>query len=114
IIQAGNVNTGAFDPATAIIPRAKDAGAWLHVDGAFGLWAAASPRLAHLSAGAERADSWSTDGHKFLNVPYDSGIVFCARPEAHRRAMSVQAEYLVQSGEGGPRDQVDWTPEFSR
>ena len=112
--QAGEVNTGSFDPLGEIADAAAIAGAWLHVDGAFGLWAAASPRLAHLSAGAERADSWSTDGHKFLNVPYDSGIVFCARPEAHRRAMSVQAEYLVQSGEGGPRDQVDWTPEFSR
>jgi glutamate/tyrosine decarboxylase-like PLP-dependent enzyme len=112
--QAGEVNTGSFDPLGEIADAAAIAGAWLHVDGAFGLWAAASPRLAHLTAGAERADSWSTDGHKFLNVPYDSGIVFCARPEAHRRAMSVQAEYLVQSGEGGPRDQVDWTPEFSR
>jgi glutamate/tyrosine decarboxylase-like PLP-dependent enzyme len=112
--QAGEVNTGSFDPLAEVADAAEAAGAWLHVDGAFGLWAAASPRFAHLVAGAERADSWSTDGHKFLNVPYDSGIVFCAKPDAHRRAMSVQAEYLVQSGEGGPRDQVDWTPEFSR
>jgi glutamate/tyrosine decarboxylase-like PLP-dependent enzyme len=112
--QAGEVNTGSFDPLEEIADAAAAAGAWLHVDGAFGLWAAASPRFAHLVAGAERADSLSTDGHKLLNVPYDSGIVFCARPDAHRRAMSVQAEYLVQSGEGGPRDQVDWTPEFSR
>jgi glutamate/tyrosine decarboxylase-like PLP-dependent enzyme len=112
--QAGEVNTGSFDPFAEIADAAVAAGAWLHVDGAFGLWAAASPRFAHLVAGAERADSWSTDAHKWLNVPYDSGIVFCARPEPHRRAMSVQAEYLVQSGEGGPRDQVDWTPEFSR
>ena len=112
--QAGEVNTGSFDPFEEIADAAAAAGAWLHVDGAFGLWAAASPRFAHLVAGAERADSWSTDAHKWLNVPYDSGIVFCARPEPHRRAMSVQAEYLVQSGEGGPRDQVDWTPEFSR
>ena len=112
--QAGEVNAGSFDPFEEIADAAETAGAWLHVDGAFGLWAAASPRFAHLVAGAERADSWSTDGHKFLNVPYDSGIVFCAKPDAHRRAMSVQAEYLVQSGEGGPRDQVDWTPEFSR
>ncbi len=112
--QAGEVNAGSFDPFEEIADAAEAAGAWLHVDGAFGLWAAASPRFAHLVAGAERADSWSTDGHKFLNVPYDSGIVFCAKPDAHRRAMSVQAEYLVQSGEGGPRDQVDWTPEFSR
>jgi glutamate/tyrosine decarboxylase-like PLP-dependent enzyme len=112
--QAGEVNTGSSDPFEEIADTAEAAGAWLHVDGAFGLWAAASPRLAHLVAGAERADSWSTDGHKWLNVPYDSGIIFCAKPDAHRRAMSVQAEYLVQSGEGGPRDQVDWTPEFSR
>jgi glutamate/tyrosine decarboxylase-like PLP-dependent enzyme len=112
--QAGEVNTGSFDPLEEIADAAAAAGAWLHVDGAFGLWAAASPRFAHLVRGAERADSWATDGHKWLNVPYDSGIVFCAKPDAHRRAMSVQAEYLVQSGEGGPRDQVDWTPEFSR
>jgi len=112
--QAGEVNTGSFDPLEEIADAAAAAGAWLHVDGAFGIWAAASPRFAHLVRGAERADSWATDGHKWLNVPYDSGIVFCAKPDAHRRAMSVQAEYLVQSGEGGPRDQVDWTPEFSR
>jgi glutamate/tyrosine decarboxylase-like PLP-dependent enzyme len=112
--QAGEVNTGSFDPFADVADAAERAGAWLHVDGAFGLWAAASPRFVHLVAGAERADSWSTDGHKFLNVPYDSGIVFCAKPEAHRRAMSIHADYLVHAGEGGPRDQMDWTPEFSR
>jgi glutamate/tyrosine decarboxylase-like PLP-dependent enzyme len=112
--QAGEVNTGSFDPFEEIAEAAQAAGAWLHVDGAFGLWAAASPRFAHLTAGAERADSWSTDGHKWLNVPYDSGIVLCARPEAHRRAMSVYADYLIHADEGGPRDQMDWTPEFSR
>jgi glutamate/tyrosine decarboxylase-like PLP-dependent enzyme len=112
--QAGEVNTGSFDPFEEIADAAEAAGAWLHVDGAFGLWAAASPRFAHLTAGAQRADSWSTDGHKWLNVPYDSGIVLCARPEAHRRAMSVHADYLVFGAEGGPRDQMDWTPEFSR
>jgi glutamate/tyrosine decarboxylase-like PLP-dependent enzyme len=112
--QAGEVNTGSFDPFEEIADAAEAAGAWLHVDGAFGLWAAASPRFAHLTAGAERADSWSTDGHKWLNVPYDSGIVLCARPEAHRRAMSVYADYLVHAEKGGPRDQMDWTPEFSR
>jgi glutamate/tyrosine decarboxylase-like PLP-dependent enzyme len=112
--QAGEVNTGSFDPLEDIADAADEAGAWLHVDGAFGLWAAASPRLAHLTAGAERADSWSTDGHKWLNVPYDSGIVLCARSEAHRRAMSVYADYLIHADEGGPRDQMDWTPEFSR
>jgi glutamate/tyrosine decarboxylase-like PLP-dependent enzyme len=112
--QAGEVNTGSFDPLDEIADAAEAAGAWLHVDGAFGLWAAASPRFAHLTKGAERADSWSTDGHKWLNVPYDSGIVLCARPDAHRRAMGVRAEYLVHADEGGPRDEVDWTPEFSR
>ena len=112
--QAGEVNTGAFDPLGEIADAAVEAGAWLHVDGAFGLWAAASPKLAHLVAGAERADSWAVDGHKWLNVPYDSGIAFCARPEVHRAAISATAEYLVRAEAGGPRDQVDWTPEFSR
>jgi glutamate/tyrosine decarboxylase-like PLP-dependent enzyme len=112
--QAGEVNTGSFDPLDEIADAAAQAGAWLHVDGAFGLWAAASPRFAHLMKGAQRADSWSVDGHKWLNVPYDSGIALCAHPEAHRRAMGVRAEYLIQSEEGGPRDEVDFTPEFSR
>ncbi|HZT45317.1 MAG TPA: aminotransferase class V-fold PLP-dependent enzyme [Gaiellaceae bacterium] len=112
--QAGEVNTGAFDSFAEIAAAAAEAGAWLHVDGAFGLWAAASPRFAHLVAGAERADSWSVDAHKWLNVPYDSGIVLCAHPEPHRRAMGAQAEYLVHAETGGPRDQLDWTPEFSR
>ena len=112
--KAGEVNSGSFDSFDEIADAAEQAGAWLHIDGAFGLWAAASPRFAHLTAGAERADSWSVDGHKWLNVPYDSGIALCAHPEAHRRAMSVRAEYLIQSEEGGPRDEVDWTPEFSR
>ncbi len=112
--QAGEVNTGAFDPFGEIADAAAEAEAWLHVDGAFGLWAAASPRYEHLVAGVERADSWAVDGHKWLNVPYDSGIVFCARPEAHRAAMTTTAEYLVQADAGGPRDEMDWTPEFSR
>ena len=112
--KAGEVNTGSFDLFEEIADAAEAAGAWLHVDGAFGLWAAASPRFAHLVAGAGRADSWATDAHKWLNVPYDSGIVLCARPDAHRRAMSVHADYLIHAGEGGPRDQMDWTPEFSR
>ncbi|MBA3475653.1 MAG: aspartate aminotransferase family protein, partial [Actinobacteria bacterium] len=89
-------------------------GAWLHIDGAFGAWAAASPRLRSLVTGIERADSWATDAHKWLNVPYDSGIAFCAHPAAHRAAMAVHASYLIQADEGGPRDEVDWTPEFSR
>jgi len=112
--QAGEVNTGAFDDLDAIADVAAEAGAWFHVDGAFGLWAAASPQLRHLLHGSERADSWATDGHKWLNVPYDSGIAFCAHPEAHRAAMSVTASYLVQAADRRERDEVDWTPEFSR
>ena len=109
--QAGNVNTGAFDPLERIAELTARAGAWLHVDGAFGLWAAASPRFRHLVAGAERADSWATDAHKWLNVPYDCGLVFCRRPQAHRAAMGAQASYLVR---GSSRDPIDWTPEASR
>jgi glutamate/tyrosine decarboxylase-like PLP-dependent enzyme len=112
--QAGEVNTGAFDDLDAIADIAAEAGAWFHVDGAFGLWAAASPPLRHLLRGSERADSWATDGHKWLNVPYDSGLAFCAHPEAHRAAMSVTASYLVHAEDKRHRDQVDWTPEFSR
>jgi glutamate/tyrosine decarboxylase-like PLP-dependent enzyme len=112
--KAGEVNTGSVDDLHAIADAAEAAGAWLHVDGAFGLWAAASPRFAHLTEGAERADSWATDAHKWLNVPYDCGIMLCARREPHRRATSVYADYLVHADEGGPRDQLDWTPEFSR
>ena len=112
--QAGDVNTGAFDPLEAIADAVAEAGAWLHVDGAFGLWAAASPRLRHLVAGAERADSWATDAHKWLNVPYDSGLVFCRHPDAHRAAMAVHASYLVHAPPGAERDQMDWNPEFSR
>jgi glutamate/tyrosine decarboxylase-like PLP-dependent enzyme len=112
--QAGEVNTGAFDPLDAIADRLAGTGAWLHVDGAFGLWAAASPALRELTRGAERADSWATDCHKWLNVPYDSGLAFCAHPDAHRAAMRVTAAYLVQADDGSHRDDVDWTPEFSR
>jgi glutamate/tyrosine decarboxylase-like PLP-dependent enzyme len=112
--QAGEVNTGAFDELEAIADALAGSGAWLHVDGAFGLWAAAAPSLRHLVRGVERADSWATDGHKWLNVPYDSGLAFCAHPEAHRAAMSVTASYLVHSEEKTQRDAVDWTPEFSR
>jgi glutamate/tyrosine decarboxylase-like PLP-dependent enzyme len=111
--QAGEVNTGAFDPIGEIADLCADAGAWLHVDGAFGLWAAASSELRHLTRGLERADSWATDAHKWLNVPYDSGLAFVAHPDAHRAAMRLTAEYLAAS-EGGARDQMDWTPEFSR
>lgn len=112
--QAGEVNTGAIDDLGAIADATAAAGAWLHVDGAFGLWAAASPALRHLVAGAERADSWAFDTHKWLNVPYDCGVAVCAHPAAHRAAMSATAGYLVQGGPGQPRDAADWTPEFSR
>ncbi len=92
---------------------ARAAGAWLHVDGAFGLWAAASPARRHLVRGAELADSWATDAHKWLNVPFDCGLAFVRDREAHRAAISVTAAYLVQDA-GGPREPMDWTPEFSR
>ena len=111
--QLGNVNTGAFDPLPAIADSAEAAGAWLHVDGAFGLWAAVSPELRPLVAGIDRADSWATDAHKWLNVPYDSGLAFTAHPDAHRAAIGVRADYLIHDDEG-KRDPVDWTPEFSR
>src|SRR5919202_1353060 len=111
--QVGNVNSGAVDPLEEICEVAHQHGAWVHVDGAFGMWAAASPRLRPLVAGAELADSWATDAHKWLNVPYDSGLVFCAHPGAHRAAMGVRASYLISS-EHGERDQLDWNPEASR
>jgi glutamate/tyrosine decarboxylase-like PLP-dependent enzyme len=113
--QAGEVNTGAFDPFDDIADAAAEHHAWLHVDGAFGLWAAASPKLRHLVRGTERADSWITDAHKWLNVPYDSALVLCRDVEAHRAAMTVSASYLIQDeGQRVVRDQVDWVPEFSR
>ncbi len=111
--QAGNVNTGAFDPLDEIAAVARKHGAWLHVDGAFGLWAAASRALRHHTRGIELADSWATDAHKWLNVPYDSGLVFVAHPAAHRAAMSLTAAYLVRSP-NEPREPMDWTPESSR
>jgi glutamate/tyrosine decarboxylase-like PLP-dependent enzyme len=111
--QAGNVNTGAFDPFDAIVDAAARHRAWVHVDGAFGLWAGASASLRHLVRGVERADSWATDAHKWLNVPYDSGLVFIAHPPAHRAAMSQTAAYLERSSER-PREPMDWVPESSR
>jgi glutamate/tyrosine decarboxylase-like PLP-dependent enzyme len=111
--QAGNVNTGAFDPLPEIGAAARGHGAWLHVDGAFGLWAAASPALRHLVAGVELADSVATDAHKWLNVPYDSGLVFVARPQAHRAAFAKTAAYFVP-GQGEERDPDAFTPEASR
>ncbi len=112
--QAGNVNTGAIDHLDEICDAAHAAGAWVHVDGAFGLWAAASPAKRSLVRGIERADSWATDAHKWLNVPYDSGLVFCARPDSHRAAMAASAGYLVQGGDSRERDAFDWNPEASR
>jgi glutamate/tyrosine decarboxylase-like PLP-dependent enzyme len=111
--QVGNVNSGAFDPVDAIAEVTGRHRAWLHVDGAFGLWAAASDTLRHLVRGIDRADSCATDAHKWLNVPYDSGLVFTAHPAAHRAAMSLSAAYLVRSPEE-PREPMDWTPESSR
>jgi glutamate/tyrosine decarboxylase-like PLP-dependent enzyme len=110
--QLGEVNTGACDDLNAIADAAVEAGAWHHVDGAFGLWAAAAPSLRHLAAGSERADSWATDAHKWLNVPYDNGIAFCAHPEAHQRALGIRSAYLLYTDEA--RDPLDWNPEHSR
>lgn len=110
-IQAGNVNSGAFDPAVEIVERAHAAGAWVHVDGAFGLWARCSPRRAKLLAGFEAADSWATDAHKWLNVPYDCGIAFVRDPKALRAAMSITGDYLLL---GQHRDAIDLTPDSSR
>jgi glutamate/tyrosine decarboxylase-like PLP-dependent enzyme len=109
--QAGNVNTGAFDPMREICAAARDAGAWVHVDGAFGLWAAAAPERAHLVAGVDEADSWATDAHKWLNVPYDSGLAFVRDPEALSVALSISASYLPT---GGTREPFHFTPEASR
>ena len=112
--QAGEVNTGAFDDLEAIVELAARAGAWVHVDGAFGLWAAASPSLAHLVAGYERADSWATDGHKWLNVPFDCGIALCAHRDDHEAAMEYAAPYLAVSESHVARDPMGYSPEFSR
>jgi glutamate/tyrosine decarboxylase-like PLP-dependent enzyme len=113
-LQAGNVNSGAFDDFTAASAVAHDHGAWVHVDGAFGLWAAANPATRHLTAGIETADSWATDGHKWLNVPYDCGYAFCAHPDAHAAAMSYTAAYLTGQGQGGLRAPSDYVLESSR
>jgi glutamate/tyrosine decarboxylase-like PLP-dependent enzyme len=112
-LQAGELNTGAFDPFPEAIAISRRHGAWVHVDGAFGLWAAAAPARAHLTAGVELADSWATDAHKWLNVPYDCGIAVVARPDAHRAAFTDEASYLIRTT-GEERDQFDWNPEFSR
>jgi glutamate/tyrosine decarboxylase-like PLP-dependent enzyme len=110
--QIGNVNTGAADSLTEIAPIVRQRGAWLHVDGAFGLWAAATTSLGHLAIGIERADSIATDAHKWLNVPYDSGLVFTAHPESHQRALLVAAHYIQTTA--GERDPRAFTPDESR
>lgn len=110
-LQAGNVNTGAFDPFHEVCQAAHDAGAWVHVDGAFGLWAKATPAYAHLANGAELADSWATDAHKWLNVPYDSGLAFVRDAQQLRAAMAVSAAYLPQREK---REPFAYTPEASR
>jgi glutamate/tyrosine decarboxylase-like PLP-dependent enzyme len=111
--QAGNVNTGAFDPFEEIVAVAHERGAWVHIDGAFGIWAAAVPSLQHLMTGYLGADSWSTDAHKWLNVPYDSGLVFVREAAAHHAATTLGAEYYIETA-GAERDPYNWTPESSR
>jgi glutamate/tyrosine decarboxylase-like PLP-dependent enzyme len=112
ILQAADLNIGAYDPFAEIVPIARRHGAWVHVDGAFGLWAAASPRYRHLLAGVDQADSWATDGHKWLNVPYDSGYAFVAHPAGHRASTSYRPPYIAFGEQA--RDEMDWTPEWSR
>ena len=112
VLQAGDLNRGAFDDFRTLVPLAHAHGAWVHVDGAMGLWCAASPKHSWLLEGAGDADSWSTDGHKWLNVPYDCGYAFVRDAEAHYASQGVHSSYLVQGA--GARDEVDWTPEFSR
>ena len=111
--QAGNVNSGAFDPFEAIVPIAHERGAWVHVDGAFGIWAAAVPSMRHLMRGHAEADSWSTDAHKWLNVPYDSGLAFVRDANAHHQAMTLGAVYYIET-QGAERDPYNWVPESSR
>jgi len=112
LLQAGDVNTGAFDDFASLIPLAHKFNAWVHIDGAFGLWAAACPHLAHFTRGVELADSWATDGHKWLNVPYDCGYAFVRNTAAHSAVFAQQASYVEQGAEA--RNSLDWNPEFSR
>jgi glutamate/tyrosine decarboxylase-like PLP-dependent enzyme len=112
ILNAADLNIGAFDPFLDLIPMAHDAGAWVHVDGAFGLFARASRATRHLLEGVELADSWAADCHKWLNVPFDCGIAIVRNREAHKAAMTLSASYIA--AEGGARDQIDWNPEWSR
>ena len=112
VLQAGELNRGSFDSFETLAPMARAAGAWTHVDGAFGLWARASAAHRGLARGLELCDSWTTDAHKYLNVPYDSGLAFVRDPQAHRAAMTLSTSYLPAGG--AARDQIDWNPEFSR
>jgi glutamate/tyrosine decarboxylase-like PLP-dependent enzyme len=112
ILNAGDLNLGAFDSFAELIPLAQAANAWVHIDGAFGLWAKASAAHRHLVEGIEGADSWATDAHKWLNTPQDSGVAFVRDRAAHRAAMTLSASYLVAGGEA--RDQIDWTPDWTR
>jgi glutamate/tyrosine decarboxylase-like PLP-dependent enzyme len=112
VLQAGELNRAAFDPFETLAPMARAAGAWTHVDGAFGLWARTTPTHRGLADGIELCDSWTTDAHKYLNVPYDSGLAFVRDPQAHRAAMTLATSYLPAGG--AARDQIDWNPEFSR
>jgi glutamate/tyrosine decarboxylase-like PLP-dependent enzyme len=111
-LAAGDLNRGAFDPFDEVCDLAHAFNAWVHIDGAFGLWVATSPRYRHLVKGIEKADSWATDAHKWLNVPYDSGIAFVADPESHKIAMTIPAAYKVEVDD--VRDQFEWGPEWSR
>ena len=113
VAQAGEVNTGSYDPLPEIVDAVRETDAWLHVDGAFGLWATASPSRRHLAEGVAGADSWAADGHKWLNVPYDCGLAFCAKPGAHIASMTMKAAYYEGQG-AWARDAADWTPESSR
>jgi glutamate/tyrosine decarboxylase-like PLP-dependent enzyme len=112
LMQAGDLNIGAYDRFDELIPLAHHYGAWVHVDGAFGLWVNGSAKYKHLLNGVEHADSWATDGHKWLNLPYDNGFAFVAQPKAHRDAMSYEASYISHHDQ--VREQKDWNPEWSR
>ena len=112
VLQAGEFNTGAFDDYRRAYELAREHNLWVHVDGALGLWVRASDKMRHLMDGCELMDSWATDGHKWLNVPFDSGFVFTAHPQAHKQAMMVRASYFV--AEDDVRHQIDWGPEWSR
>jgi len=112
ILDAADLNVGAMDEFEGIIPIARAAGAWVHIDGAFGLWARASDRHAHLAKGVDLADSWATDAHKWLNTPKDNGIAIVRDVEAHRAAMTIGADYIPASAT--VRDQIDWTPDWTR